>query len=339
VRVADLGEFSLIARLKDIVHTDHPDVIVGIDDDAAVLAGSDDEYILATVDSHIEQVHYLPYLGTPYQIGRRALVVNLSDIAAMGGRPQYALVSLGLPADTEVEWLEEAYRGMRAEADRFGVLIVGGNVTRSPAGVRIDITLLGRVPHEHMLLRCGAQAGDVLLVTDHVGEAFAGLHLVFDPRLPVAADVRTRLITRYIEPEPRVCEAGVIARSQLATAMIDVSDGLSGDIGHICERSELGVRVWADRLPVSAEARSVADAMNVPFWEFALEGGDDYGLCLTASHDTVDKLIAAVEQESGTILHVIGEMLPVEEGRRLVLPDGQDLPLSVEAWQHFQAQE
>jgi thiamine-monophosphate kinase len=303
-----------------------------------VLRGRDGDYLLATVDSHIENIHFLPFLTTPRQLGRRALVVNLSDIAAMGGQPQFAVVALALPADTQVEWVEEFYRGMRAEADRFGMLIVGGNITRSPAGVYSDITLLGRVRPEHLLLRSGARPGDKLLVTDRVGDAYTGLHLVFNPRLPVAAAVREKLITRYMEPEPRLPEAAVIARSGTATAMIDVSDGLYGDIGHLCEQSRVGVRVWAEHLPVTPEARQVAEAMQQSVWQMALEGGDDYGLCFTARPEAVDDLVASVKRETGTPLAVIGEMLPAEQGRWLVLPDGQEIPLG-KSWQHFEQSE
>jgi thiamine-monophosphate kinase len=337
MRVADIGEFPLIDRLQHIVQVDHPDLITGIGDDAAVLAWQDDTYMLATVDAHIEHVHFLPYLGTPRQLGRRALVVNLSDIAAMGGHPLYALVSLALPSDTDVEWLEEFYRGMRVEADQNNTLIIGGNVTRSPAGFHAAITVMGRVEKRQLLLRSGAHVGDVVLITDRVGEAFAGLHLVFNPRLPVEPAVREKLITRYLEPVARVREAAVIAQSGLATAMLDVSDGISGDVGHICEQSQLGVRLWTDRLPVSPEACVVADAMATPIWQFALEGGDDYGLCFTAAPDNAAQLQALVEQETGTTVTAIGKMLPPEAGKRLVLPDGRDVPLDIQAWQHFAA--
>jgi thiamine-monophosphate kinase len=339
VRITDLGEFSLIDRLKQIVDTERSDIVVGIDDDAAVLTDHGDTLLLATVDSHVEQVHYLPYLSTPQQIGRRALVVNLSDIAAMGGYPQFALVSLALPKQTDVEWVEELYRGMQAEAGRHGVAIIGGNITSSPSGVCIDITLIGRVHRSHLLLRSGAKPGDLVLVTGHVGEAFAGLHLVFNPRLPVDPAIRTRLITRYIEPQARVAEAAAIARLQVATAMIDVSDGLSGDIGHICEKSGVGVRVWCNRLPVSSEARQVAEAMDTPFWQFALDGGDDYGLCFTAPAEAVDTIVTTVANETGTSISVIGEIVPAAEGRTLVLPDDQAIPLSTSAWQHFRVTE
>ncbi len=334
--VAELGEFPLIERIRQIIDTDSAEVVLAVGDDAAVLNHTEDDYLLATVDSHIENIHFLPFLTTPRQLGRRALVVNLSDIAAMGGQAQFALVSLALPFQTKVEWIEELYRGMRAEADRFGTIVVGGNITRSNGGVMIDITVLGRVRKDRLLLRSGARPGDRLLVTGPVGDAYTGLLTVFDPRLPVAPAVRQKLITRYMEPEPRLREAAVIARSGLATAMLDVSDGLSGDIGHICERSQVGMRVHADLLPVSEEARQVAAALDSPFWKLVLEGGDDYGLCFTAPPEAVERLTEEVASETGTQVHAIGEILPPDEGRHLVLPDGTDIPFDVQSWQHFE---
>lgn len=338
MRIGDLGEFALIDRLQQIVAVDRADVLVGIGDDAAVLAWQGDEVLLATVDTHVENVHFLPYLATPGQLGRRALVVNLSDIAAMGGHPQFALVSLALPAKTTVEWVEAFYRGMRAEADRFGTVIIGGNLTSSPGGMFLDITVLGKVRRDHLILRSGARPGDLVFVTDYIGEAYAGLHLVFDPRLPVDTAVRERLITRYIEPQARVHEAAVIARSGQATAMLDISDGLAGDVAHICEQSNVGVRLWTADFPVSPAARQVAAAQETPYWRLALEGGDDYGLCFTAPPAAAEDLIAAVRAETGTAVTAIGEILPADQGRRLVLPDGQEIALDMRAWQHFGAE-
>ncbi len=337
MRIADLGEFALIERLRQIIATSHPDVVVGIGDDAAALAteAGSETLLLATVDSHVEHIHFLPFLSTPHQIGRRVLVVNASDIAAMGGQPYAALVALALPGDTPVAWVEAFYEGMHAEAGRLGVLIIGGNITRSPAGIVADVTMLGRVRREHLLRRSGAQPGDHVLVTGHPGDAYAGLQLVFHPRLAVAPTVRETLITRYIEPHACVTEAAVIARSQQATAMIDVSDGLSSDIGHICAQSGVGVRIWAERLPLSPAARQVAEALQQSAWKLALEGGDDYGLCFTVPPSAVAHVSSAIRQETGTLVHAIGEIVPAEEGAWLILPDGAQQPLDAAGWQHF----
>lgn len=335
MRIADIGEFSLIDRLQRIIATDHPEVLVGIGDDVAVLASQGDELLLATIDIQVEKVHFLRHLISAEQLGRRALAINLSDIAAMGGQPQFALVSLGLPADTEVAWVEDLYRGMRAEAERFGALVVGGNMTSTPSEVCVDVALLGRVRRDQVLLRAGAQPGDLVLVTGQLGDGAAGLRLGLNPDIDVAPADRAALLARYLTPTARVAEGRVIARTRQATAMIDLSDGLSSDVGHICERSKVGVRIWTERLPIGAAVRQVATVTETPPWQLALTGGDDYELCLTARPAAVDDLIAAVTRETGTAITVVGEVLPAEQGRRLVLPGGQAIPLEPGGWEHF----
>ncbi|MDQ7029288.1 MAG: thiamine-phosphate kinase [Ardenticatenia bacterium] len=341
MNVGDVGEFGLIARLARIVGSERPDVVVGIGDDVAVLDVGGPRWLVATVDAHVEGVHFLRHLITPQQLGRRALAVNISDIAATGGEPAFALVSLVLSESEEVEWLEELYRGLRAEAERAGVAVVGGNIARSPGPMIIDITLLGHVRPEHMLRRNGARPGDVVLVTGTLGDAAAGLRLLLNPSpdlaapyaLPVAE--REALVSRLMTPTPRLAESRVVARAGLATAMVDISDGLSSDVGHICTASRVGVRLWADRLPVSDSTRRVACLLGVPAWELALSGGEDYELCFTVPRRVALDLAARVTNETGTPVTAVGEVLPPEAGRRLVLPGGQDVPLEARGWEHF----
>jgi thiamine-monophosphate kinase len=337
MRIADLGEFPLIERINEIVSTERPDVVVGIGDDVAVLANDADgeDLTLATVDSQVEDVHFLRDLITPQQLGRRALAINLSDIAAMGGRPQYALVSLALPSDTEVAWVEALYRGLREEGDRFGTAIVGGNMASSPGQAFIDVCVLGRVPRQHLMLRSDAQAHDKVLVTGHLGDAAAGLTVALDPDLPTTASERDELLACYLVPQPRLPESTIIARSGRATAMIDVSDGLSSDIGHICERSQVGVRLWADRLPISSAARHVAELTDRPAWRLPLGASDDYELCFTTPPEAAEDLMAHIQREMDTPVTVIGEILPPDEGRWLILEDGEEMPLEAKGWQHF----
>lgn len=335
MRVRDVGEFGLIERLARIVGVPHPDVVVGIGDDVAVLDVGGPDWLLATVDCQIEGVHFLRHAIPPDKLGRRALAVNLSDIASMGGRPDFALVSLALPDEIEAEWVEALYRGMRLEGDLAGVVVVGGNISRSPDGVFVDITVLGRVNRDQVLRRSGARPGDVVLVTGTLGDAAAGLHLLLHPEVEAEAVVRETLLERLFTPTPRLKEANMIARLGGATAMIDISDGLSSDVGHICEASGVGVRLWADRLPVSEAARRVAELKGVPAWELALTGGEDYELCLTAPPEAVEKLVEAVAVETGTPLTVVGRVEPPEAGRRLVLPDGREAILEARGWRHF----
>lgn len=334
MQISDIGEFPLIDRLDRLITTDHPDVIVGIGDDVAVLAGDADVYRLATIDAQVETIHFLSDVISPYDLGRRALAINLSDIAAMGGTPRFALVSLVLPNHTQVDWIETVYRGLRAEADRYGVTVVGGNMARAPAHIVIDICVLGRVKKEHLLLRSGARPGDTVLVTGQLGDAAAGLRLVQD-RLDVSEEQRDRLLSRLFTPTPRLPEAAVITRAGHATAMLDVSDGLSSDVGHICERSGVGVRIWAERVPISEAVQHVAEQIGEYAWDLALAGGEDFELCFTAPANAVDALVQAMEAGTGTPVTVVGEILPADEGRRLVRPDSEEVPLESAGWQHF----
>jgi thiamine-monophosphate kinase len=362
VQISHLGEFPLIDRIARIVSVDREDVIVGIGDDVAVLdtyyadsggevgGGTAEAYwTLAKVDCQVEGVHFLKDAISPRQLGRKALIINLSDIAAIGGQPLYALVSLALPDDTEVAWVDELYHGLREEGDRHGVAVVGGNMARSTGGAVVDVFVLGRVRREQVLLRSGARPGDRVLVTGRLGDSAAGLQLLLhrgrDAVAPIDAGLsdadRAMLLDRHFTPTPRLREAQAIAAYRVrrglgaVTAVIDLSDGLSSDLGHICDRSEVGARVWADRLPISLATRSVAREMGREPWQLAIEGGEDYELCFTAPAAEAEALAAAVERETGTPVSIVGEILPPAEGRRLVLADGREGPLEAKGWQHW----
>jgi thiamine-monophosphate kinase len=187
-------------------------------------------------------------------------------------------------------------------------------------------------------LRSGAQPGDRVLVTGRLGDSAAGLQLVLDSSLApdlLPPDERQMLLDRHFTPTPRLREAAVIARLGGATAGIDLSDGLSSDVGHICERSEVGVCLWDDRLPISDATRAVAQAAGRSPYHLALEGGEDYELCFTAPPARARALAAAIEEETGTPATVVGEILPLDRGRRLLLPDRRAVPLEAKGWQHW----
>ncbi len=335
MRIADIGEFALIERLHGLVAMERPDVIVGIGDDVAVLSVDGDQWLLATVDCQVEDVHFLRRAITPAQLGRRALAINLSDLAAIGGYPLFALVSLGLPNSLDVLWVEELYHGLGHEARQHGVAIVGGNMTRSPGGIWVDVTVLGRVRRDEVVLRSGARPGDLVLVTGQLGAAAAGLQLLLDPELTHVVGDPEPALTRHFTPTPRLAEAAVIARSRQVTAMIDLSDGLSSDIGHICEQSGVGVRLWAAALPIAPAARAIAAARGEPPWNIALAGGEDYELCFTAPPDAAASLAAAIQEQTGAPVTVVGEILPAEAGRWMRLPEGDAIPLAPRGWEHF----
>lgn len=335
MKISDIGEFGLIERVRQIIAVERADIVAGIGDDVAVLDVGRRELLLATVDCQIDGVHFLSREATAAQIGRRALAINLSDIAAMGGSPEHALISLALPPDTEVEWVEELYRGFREEAQRSGTAIIGGNMARSPGGLQIHVTVLGRVLREHLLLRSGARVGDRVLVTGAIGESAAGLQLLLDPSLDMPPADRERLLARYRTPAPRLRESDAIARLRAATAMIDISDGFSNDAGLICQQSGTGVRIVAARLPIPETVRRVALLRGQDAVEFALQGGEDFELLFTAPEAAVPALVAAVREATGTAVTVVGDIVDAAHGRRLVLDDGSERQLEPRGWDHF----
>jgi thiamine-monophosphate kinase len=340
--VGALGEFGLIARLTAGLPT-RPEVLVGVGDDSAVLEMDDGQVLLATCDTQLAGQHFLREAATPEQIGRRALAVNLSDIASMGGMPCFALVSLLLSPDLPVSLLDGVYAGLREEAGHYGVALVGGNVAAVPHSLTapgeaffgIDITLLGQARREEVLLRRGARVGDVLLVTGALGEAAAGLHVLLHPELAVPDVVAGPLKAAYQTPVPRVPEGRLLARLGVVTAMLDVSDGLAGDLGHLCAASQVGARLDEAALPISAETREAARLANVSDEQWALYGGDDYQLLFTASPAAVPRIQEVLWTTLATPVTSIGEILPAEVGLQLRTPDGTVQALEARGWDHL----
>lgn len=334
MRIRELGEFGLIDRIARSLPPPGEGVIVGIGDDVAVLRSSE-RYLLVTCDIQVEGVHFLREKITPYQLGRKAVAINVSDIAAMGGLPRYLLVSLALPRETEVEFVDGLYEGMQEECSRWGAQIVGGNMAHSPGGVIVDLFLLGEVEPDRMLRRSGARVGDRVLVTGTLGDSAAGLALLLNPGATCPDVHREFVLRRHLTPTPRLWEGRAIGRSSLATAAIDVSDGLASDIGHICEMSNVGVRLWADAVPISDAARAVAEAVGADPLEWALFGGEDYELLFTAPADRAEDLARWVQEETGTPVSLIGEIVSADQGMGLVGTDGSTRPLRKGGWDHF----
>lgn len=335
MRIDELGEFALINRIRALLPEPGPGVLVGIGDDVAVLQGTGDRVWLATCDVLVEGSHFLRDAIAPRRLGRKALAVNLSDVASAGGVPRYALVSLGLPGDIAVEFIEELYAGLRDEGTTFGVDVVGGNVSRSRHGMFVDVFLLGQAPRADVVLRSGARPGDRILLTGSVGDAAAGVALLLDPGLSASPGYAKEAVDRQHSPSPRVREGALIGASHAASAMIDVSDGLAGDLGHICERSGVSSRLFAERLPACADNRALSLAARGDEWHFALRGGEDYELLFTAAPDRAADLARRITAETGTTVTDIGEILPAGGAAELVLPNGARIPLGGMGWDHF----
>lgn len=331
-----INEFSLIRKISQKIPTNSNDIIKGIGDDSAVIKIAKNKYLLATCDTQVEGVHFLPKIAKPEQVGQKAIAVNVSDIAAMGGKPTFCLVSLIIPQKTSVNYIDRLYNGIILGCKNYSVQIVGGNISRGKEIV-IDIFMLGEVKPNQLLLRSKAKPGDKILVTGTLGEAGAGLELLLNPKLSVKKKVSTKLISRQLTPKARLLESGVIAKTRMATSMIDISDGLESDVSHLCEQSKVGIKLYEDLLPISDSVFSVAKLINKSSLELALEGGEDYELLFTTPPDFVAEVIKAVKQKTGTKVSIVGEILSRKEGRWLILKDGRKVPLKAGGWDHFRS--
>ena len=283
---------------------------MGIGDDAAVLDPTPGAVLLATTDLVIEDVHFRRASASPRDIGWKAMAVNLSDIAAMGGLPRWALVALALPASTPVDDVDGLYAGMREAAAPHGVAIVGGDTSASPDGWMINVTLLG----EHSgtpRLRSMAGVGDAIAVTGTLGRSAAGLAV-----LGAGADVARRagidaaaidaLTRSHRRPTARVAEGRWLGAHPAVRALMDCSDGLATDLGHICRESNIHARVELARIPVDPAAGAAARALGADALDWATGGGEDYELLLTCAADAVTALAEGLRRATGTALTVIG---------------------------------
>ena len=262
-----MDEFGIIRRFFAAGAGTRGDVTLGIGDDAALLKVPPGHELAVSTDSLVAGVHF-PADLPPDAVGHRALASNLSDLAAMGAEPAWVLMALTLPEPDDA-WLEGFSRGFFALARRHGVALVGGNMARGP--LNVTLTVHGFVPEGRALTRAGAQVGDLVYVTGHPGDAAAGLELLQAGR----ADLGHPCVQRFAYPEPRL--AGALALRGLASAAIDVSDGLLADLGHLLEARSFGAKLSLERLPVSAELLALHEREGA--WRLALTGGDDYELC------------------------------------------------------------
>lgn len=325
MKVKNLSEFALIDRIASKFRQYKDDVLKGIGDDTAVVKVNKDRCLLYTCDALVSGVHFSEKYSTPYQIGRKAAAINISDIAAMGGKPNHFLVSLFLPEGTTEKFIDELYKGLSEECSLYDIDIIGGNIAKSNQFI-IDLFLIGEVSPQNLLLRSGAKVGDLVLVTGTLGDSATGLKLLQNPQLNISERDKKRLISRHLTPTPRIKEGMIIAKSKKATSMIDISDGLSSDLLHICEASQVGVKLFTDKIPVS-------DSVKI---DLALNGGEDYELCFTVPAQYVSIVSQKLKKGgAATKVTVIGEIIPKIQGRWLISGTGEKFPLKAKGWDHF----
>jgi thiamine-monophosphate kinase len=336
MEIGGIGEFSLIASIRRRMEGKYPpEVVLGIGDDCAVLQPQTGMDWVITTDTQVEDVHFRRAWLTPYQIGWRAMAVNLSDIAAMGAQPFGALAALALPVATEAAFFDQLLEGLCDLGLRSQCPLIGGNLARDPTHLSLTLTVLGHVPRDQSVLRGGASAGDEIWVSGRLGGSSAGLR-TFLHTISLADPVCTALRRRYTQPQPRVREALFLRASGCLTSMIDLSDGLAGDLGHLCEESGVGAQIVAAALPLEAGVREVAEVLGEDPLELALRGGEDFELCCTAPPGTLNPLLDAFRSQFGIELTRVGTMTAAP-ALQLVHSDGSQTLLSPQAFDHFRA--
>lgn len=334
VQIRDRGEFELIKLLTHDL-PGNPQTIVGVGDDCSVYEISKNRYLLATCDMLIEGVHFSKRTASPFLIGCKAMACSLSDIAAMGGESLFALVSIGLPEATSEDFVQDLYVGVRSMCRDYQVVLIGGDTVRSPDKIVIDVAMIGECPAGTFVLRSGAKAADAIVVTGYLGDSAAGLELLEGKISDSDAERRTGLIEAHLAPEPR-CEQGkYLAENFEIHSMIDLSDGLAGDLAHICESSKLGARIHADKIPVSKTLAGFCQDSGIDPLKYALSGGEDYELLFTLAPREVERLMSEWPEEFDVPLFHIGEIDKAVRGIHLVTKDGNEQPLDVRSFEHF----
>ena len=350
--ISSLGEFGLIRHLTQGIKPVQPSTQIGIGDDCAVMdfnkgdASQKDARVLMTTDLLLEGIHFnLEYVPLKH-LGYKAAIVNFSDIYAMNGTPTQITVSLGISKRFCIEDLEELYSGIRLACERYGVDLVGGDTSASMTGLTISITCLGTANAEDIVYRNGAKEHDLICVTGNLGTAYMGLQLLERERLvaqtlnpngetPAEAlhfEGKEYLLERQLKPEARrdiiekLREAGI-----KPTAMMDISDGLSSELLHICQQSNCGCSIYEDKLPIDYQAAVLAEEMNLNIVTCALNGGEDYELLFTCDINDYEKLVPIDD------LYIIGHITKPEYGAVLVGRNGEEMMLKAQGWNAFEA--
>jgi thiamine-monophosphate kinase len=326
------GEVGLINALAQLFGAPPPGVVLGIGDDCAALDLGGDAYVLWTVDTLVEGVHFDLASISLKQLGRKSLAVNVSDIAAMGGEPAYALLSLGWPPDRELALALEVGEGLVELGREYGVAVIGGDTVASPPGIMVTVAVLGKVPQEEMLTRAGARVGDQIYVTGTLGDSAAGLEIL-RRGLKLAPELAEPLIAAHLNPAPQVAAGRLLAKHRLATAAIDLSDGAATDLYHICRASRVGARLSAAAIPLSAGVRTVAQELRRSPLDLALQGGEDYQLLFTSPPDQTRRLSQVFRQAGLPQPLKIGDIIA---GRDVILAGAaEEEIISGRGFDHF----
>lgn len=333
--LSELGEFGLIDHLTKNIKIHHEQTVKGVGDDAAVIENKADEVTLVTTDMLVEGVHFdLTYMPLKH-LGYKAVVVNLSDICAMNGKPKQVFVSMALSNRFSLEAVEELYTGMLLACQQYQVDLAGGDTTSSTSGLVISITATGTAQKGTEVYRDGAKPNDLICVSGDLGAAYLGLQIlerekqiyIENPGVQPDLEGFDYILERQLKPEARVDIVDLLAQLGVKpTSMIDISDGLSSELLHICKQSAVGCTVYEDKLPIDPTAYNTARDLNLDPTTCMLNGGEDYELLFTVSIDDFDKI------KHNPSITIIGHITAKEDGANLVPQNGPMIPLQAQGW-------
>lgn len=333
-QLSDLGEFGLISRLTEKVQLKNASTIIGVGDDAAVLSYPDKK-IVVTTDMLTEGIHFnLMYVPLKH-LGYKSVVVNLSDVYAMNATPRQITVSIAISSKFSLEAIEELYSGIHLACERYGVDLVGGDTTTSLTGLTISVTAIGEAAEDELVYRNGAKVNDLLCVSGDLGGAYMGLQLLerenevykVNPKAQPQFEGYDYILERQLKPEARGDIKELFDTLRIKpTSMIDISDGLSSEILHLCKNSKVGCKLFEDKVPLDMQTKKLAEEMNINPLVAALNGGEDYELLFTVPLEVYD----TVKKEFD--ITIIGHITPESEGVNLITTGGSVIPLQAQGW-------
>jgi thiamine-monophosphate kinase len=334
--ISEVGEFGLIDRLTKDIQLKNTSTIKGVGDDAAILEYGDKQIVVSS-DLLTEGIHFnLMYVPLKH-LGYKAVIVNISDVCAMNAVPKQIVVNIAVSGKFSVEAVEELYTGIHQACEKYGVDLVGGDTTSSLTGLTISITVLGEVEKENVVLRSGAKPNDLLCVTGDLGGAYMGLQLLerenevykVNPNMQPQMSGYDYILQRQLRPEARVDIVSAFQKIGIKpTSMIDISDGLSSEIHHLCKNSGVGCRLYDEKVPLDFQTKKMAEELNINPLVAALNGGEDYELLFTASIGDYEKI------KNDPDFTIIGHITEAAEGVNLITTVGSAIPLVAQGWVH-----
>ena len=334
--IAELGEFGLIDRLTEKIKISNKSTIKGVGDDAAILEFGEKQVVIST-DLLTEGIHFnLMYVPLQH-LGYKAVAVNVSDICAMNAVAKQITVSIAISSKFSVEAVEEIYKGIYTACERYKVDLIGGDTTSSLTGLTISITAIGEVEKGKAVLRSGAKPNDLLCVTGDLGGSYMGLQLLerenevfkINPNVQPQLDGYDYILQRQLRPEARVDMIEIFRKTGVQlTSMIDISDGLSSEILHLCKNSGVGCNLYEEKVPLDFQTKKMAEELNINPLVAALNGGEDYELLFTIAPADFDKI------KNDPDITIIGHMTEASEGTNLITTGGSKIPLIAQGWNH-----